>query len=92
MDQRKSNHHSTDNDSKITTTGYICKTCNSKTAMEPKGCIRVRHDVRQVRELKDKKTEVGTRKERMERHGKEELEGGLTLGSGVEWSWRGGLS
>ena len=74
----------------IVTTLWVCSTCRSKTPREPHGCIRKGHDVRQRRQLKEKKVEVGTRKERMERHGKEDAEGGLTLGSGLEWSgWRG---
>ena len=76
----------------IVTTGWVCKTCKSKTAFEPTRCVRSHHDVKQIRELKEKKVSMGTCKDRMERHGKEDTDGGLTLGSGLEWSgWRGGL-
>ncbi|KAL3804046.1 hypothetical protein HJC23_006437 [Cyclotella cryptica] len=77
----------------IVTTGWVCKTCKTKSLMEPLRCVRAGHDVRQQRELKEKKSAVGSRNYRMERHGKEDTDGGLTLGSGLEWSgWRGYLS
>ena len=91
-DKRKERKEKNSAKASIVTTGWVCKTCKSKTAFEPTRCVRSHHDVRQIRELKEKKVSVGTRKDRMERHGKEDTDGGLTLGSGLEWSgWRGGL-
>ncbi|KAL9180594.1 hypothetical protein ACHAXT_011047 [Thalassiosira profunda] len=76
----------------IVTTGWACRTCKNKTLYKPTSCIHARHDVRQVRELKGGPKGTGTRKERLDRHGKDADEGGLTLGSGLEWSgWRGGF-
>lgn len=75
----------------IVTTGWVCKTCKTKSLVKPLGCFRAKHDVRQRRELKEAKLTLGTRKERINRHGKDADEGGLTLGAGLEWSgWRGG--
>ena len=55
-------------------------------------CIHARHDVRQKREIKGEAKSLTSKKDRLDRHGKDEEEGGLTLGSGLEWSgWRGGL-
>lgn len=77
----------------IVTAGWICKTCKKKTPMKPVVCIRSRHDVQQQRELSNRKSTIGSTKERLQRHGKEAEEGGLTLGSGLEWSgWRGGIN
>lgn len=73
----------------IVTVGWICRTCKKQTKMKPVSCVRMRHDVKQKRELKER---VGSSKERLERHEKNSGEGGLTLGSGLEWSgWRGGF-
>ena len=72
----------------IVTAGWICKTCKKKTQYKPVICIRARHDVQQQRELKNRLSTVGSTKERLQ--GKDSEEGGLTLGSGLEWSgWRG---
>ena len=74
----------------IVTTGWACRTCKKKTPYKPISCIHAKHDVRQVRELKEGAKPLGTRKERLQRHEKDAEEGGLTLGSGLEWSgWRG---
>ena len=70
----------------IATTGWACRTCKKTTPFKPVSCIRSRHDVRQKRELKEGAKSLGTRKERLERHGKDSEEGGLILGAGVEWS------
>mmetsp|Transcript_24826 Transcript_24826/g.51953 ORF Transcript_24826/g.51953 Transcript_24826/m.51953 type:complete len:832 (-) Transcript_24826:141-2636(-) len=77
----------------IVTSGWTCRTCRKTTPFKPVSCIRSRHDVRQRRELKGGVGSLGSRKERLDRHGRDSMEGGLTLGSGVEWSgWqRGGL-
>ena len=51
-------------------------------------CIHARHDVKQKREI----SSLSSKDDRLDRHRKDEEEGGLTLGSGLEWSgWRGGL-
>jgi len=76
----------------ITTTGWACRTCQKSTPYKPVSCIRARHDVRQKRELKAGAKSLGSRGERLGRHDKDPEQGGLTLGSGLEWSgWRGGL-
>ena len=76
----------------IVTSGWVCRTCKKKTPFKPVSCIRTKHDVRQQREIKAGVKSLGTRKERNDRHGKDAEEGGLTLGSGLEWSgWRGAL-
>ncbi|KAL7464604.1 hypothetical protein ACHAXS_004941 [Conticribra weissflogii] len=73
----------------IITTGWVCRTCKKQTKVKPISCVRMRHDVRQKRELKGR---VESSRERMEQHRKNSDEGGLTLGSGLEWSgWRGGF-
>jgi len=78
----------------IRTTGWACRTCKKTTPFKPVACIKSRHDVRQKREIKGQET-LSKRKDRLDRHGKDDKEGGLTLGSGVEWTrleWsRGGL-
>jgi len=49
--------------------------------------------VHQQRELKNRVASVGSTNERMQRHGKDSDEGGLTLGSGIEWSgYRRGIN
>ena len=54
-------------------------------------CIHARHDVRQKRDIKGEAKSLSSKKDRLDRYGKDEEEG-LTLGSGLEWSgWRGGL-
>lgn len=78
----------------IKTIGWACRTCKKTTPFKPVACIKSRHDVRQKREIKGQET-LSKRKDRLDRHGKDDKEGGLTLGSGVEWTrleWsRGGL-
>jgi len=78
----------------IKTIGWVCRTCRKTTPFKPVACIKSRHDVRQKREIKGQET-LSKRKDRLDRHGKDDKEGGLTLGSGVEWTrleWsRGGL-
>jgi len=77
----------------IVTAGWICRSCKKKTSFKPVGCIRARHDVQQQRELKNRVSSVGSTKERLQRHGKDSDEGGLTLGSGLEWSgYRRGIN
>ncbi len=77
----------------ISTTGWACRTCQKATPFKPMSCIRARHDVRQKRELKEGAKSLGSRKDRLDRHGRDQDQGGLTLGSGIEWSggWRGEL-
>ena len=95
--QRKDNSNSkggkvsdaTKKQSNIVTAGWICRSCKKKTPFKPVSCIRARHDVQQHRELKNRISSVGSTKERLQRHGKDAEEGGLTLGSGLEWSWSG---
>ena len=83
---------SSSGDGSIVTTGWICRTCRKKTSFKPASCIAARHDVRQQRQLKNDKRAPGTRKERLDRHDKDSADGGLKLGSGIEWSWnRGGF-
>ncbi|KAL7535032.1 hypothetical protein ACHAWF_005031 [Thalassiosira exigua] len=80
-------------DRSLVTSGWACRTCKKKTPYKPVSCIRSRHDVRQRREIRSAAVPAGTRKERLDRHGRDAEEGGLMLGSGLEWSgWRGGLS
>ena len=90
-DKKKKNKS---NDVAIRTTGWACRTCKKTTPFKPVACIKARHDVRQKREIKGQET-LSKRKDRLDRHGKDEKEGGLALGSGVEWTrleWsRGGL-
>ena len=73
----------------IVTAGWTCRTCQKVTQYKPTSCLRVNHDVRQRRELKDERvtkksvTGLSSRKDQL-------MNEGLTLGSGLEWSgWRG---
>ena len=75
----------------IVTAGWTCRTCQKVTQYKPTSCLRVNHDVRQRRELKDERvtkksvTGLSSRKDQL-------MNEGLTLGSGLEWSgWRGGF-
>jgi len=75
----------------IVTAGWTCRTCQKVTQYKPTSCLRVDHDVRQRRELKDERgtkksvTGLSSRKDQL-------MNEGLTLGSGLEWSgWRGGF-
>ncbi len=79
--------------SSIVTTGWACRNCKKTTPFKPLSCIHARHDVRQCRELNgDSSKSLGSHKNRLDMHGKDEVNGGLTLGSGLEWSgWRGGF-
>ena len=76
----------------IATSGWTCQTCKKTTPYKPQSCIRAKHDMRQRREIRGRET-LSSRKDRLDSHGKDEDTGGLTLGSGLEWSgWRGGFS
>lgn len=76
----------------IATSGWTCQTCKKTTPYKPQSCIRAKHDVRQRREIRGRET-LSSRKDRLDSHGKDEDIGGLTLGSGLEWSGRrGGFS
>ncbi len=83
--------------SAIVTSGWSCLSCGKITPFKPASCIRYGHDVRQRRELKEEGRRsaigsLGSRKDQLDRHGREDEEGGLTLGSGLQWSgWRGGF-
>jgi len=84
--------------SAIVTSGWSCRSCKKTTPFKPASCMRAGHDVRQRRELKEEGrrsangSSLGSRKDRLDRHGRDDVEGGLTLGSGLEWSgWRGGF-
>lgn len=73
----------------IVTAGWTCMTCQKVTQYKPTSCLRVKHDVRQRRELKDERKKsirgLSSRKDQL-------INEGLTLGSGLEWSgWRGGF-
>eukprot|EP00985_Skeletonema_marinoi_P005592 scaffold2430_cov163-Skeletonema_marinoi.AAC.4 len=103
MDQRKQRTGTNKNGTKgsdapskatnIVTAGWICRSCKKKTPFKPVGCIRAKHDVHQQRELKNRVASVGSTNERLQRHGKDSDEGGLTLGSGIEWSgYRRGIN
>lgn len=90
--RKKANEKRKSGDGSIVTTGWTCRTCQKKTTFKPASCIAARHDVRQQRELKNDKRAPGTRKERLDRHDRDSADGGLKLGSGIEWSWnRGGF-
>lgn len=81
------------NNGGIVTAGWICRSCKKRTPYKPVGCIRAKHDVQQQRELVNRMSSVGSTKERLQRHGKDSDDGGLTLGSGLEWSfYSGGLN
>jgi len=81
------------NNGGIVTAGWICRSCKKKTPFKPVSCIRAKHDVQQQRELKNRISSDGSTKERLQRHGMDSDDGGLTLGSGLEWSYyRGGLN
>ena len=74
-------------DGSIVTTGWTCRTCQRKTTFKPASCVAARHDVRQQRGLRNDGKAPGTRKERLDRHDRDSSDGGLKLGSGIEWSW-----
>lgn len=95
-DSKEGNKNSNKKDGKskptpaIATSGWACRTCGRTTPYKPASCVRARHDVRQRREIRGTAKGSGTRKERLDRHGRDAEEGGLTLGSGLEWDgWRG---
>ena len=64
---------------------WVCRTCNNKRSQyEPKQCIRARHQVTRKRILN--KTEVSKSEKRTKLTAKSAQEGGLVLGSGIEWT------
>ena len=70
------------------TVQWICFTCGKRmTRYKPNVCIRSNHNVRQKRELKQKESIA---EKRSGLATKSVSNGGLTVGSGLEWSgWKG---
>eukprot|EP00557_Chaetoceros_sp_GSL56_P011112 CAMPEP_0176480900 /NCGR_PEP_ID=MMETSP0200_2-20121128/2527_1 /TAXON_ID=947934 /ORGANISM="Chaetoceros sp., Strain GSL56" /LENGTH=720 /DNA_ID=CAMNT_0017877057 /DNA_START=214 /DNA_END=2376 /DNA_ORIENTATION=+ len=67
--------------------GYKCLTCNKITTQRPSHCITMRHKVKQVRDIK--KHERASEK-RLKLKSRSPEDGGMILGSGLEWSgWKG---
>jgi hypothetical protein len=64
-------------------TVYICVTCRKTTKFKPQTCIRQRHQVKIRRELKKKEDLAESREKKSKDAAKD---GGLVLGTGLEWS------
>jgi hypothetical protein len=64
---------------------------------KPALCIHYEHNVRQHWELKEEGRRsanglLGSRKDQLNRHSREDEEGDLTLGGSLQWSgWQGGF-
>ena len=61
---------------------YVCNNCKRKFNLKPMGCIRSHHSVKCEYNLKDPTTKD---QRRNELHKKSVQDGGLHLGSGIEW-------
>jgi hypothetical protein len=77
--------------SALVTSGWSCLSSGKTMLVKPALCIRYEHKVKQRRELKEEGRRsanglFGSRKDQLDRHGREDEEGGLTLGSGLQWS------
>ena len=85
--KKKKTKDSTMKDCMITVQ-WICFTCGKRmTRYKPNVCIRSNHKVKQKRELKQKESVAETRSGLA---AKSVGDGGLTVGSGLEWSgWKG---
>jgi minichromosome maintenance protein 10 len=71
---------------KAIVTQWVCDTCHIRTTKMPNICMRAGHRLRRERELTKTSTLTETR---LGKQKKSTQDGGLTLGSGVEWSdWR----
>jgi hypothetical protein len=66
---------------------YKCLTCNKVSKQRPSHCISMRHNVKYVRDIK--KYERASEK-RLNLKSRSPEDGGMVLGSGLEWSgWKG---
>ena len=63
---------------------WQCSTCQQLYAYYPKKCHNGGHELTQVRELRE---ETSQDQKRSELSNRATEEGGLKLGSGIEWSW-----
>jgi hypothetical protein len=64
---------------------WFCKTCNKTTTTEPAMCMRRNHQVKLERTVKQAST---TEEKRLEMGTKTAEDGGLVLGTGLEWDRR----
>ena len=65
---------------------WVCKTCKRSTGIRPNVCLRQNHVVKRRREIKKNETAV---KKRLGVRTKSIEDGGLMIGSGLEWSdWK----
>eukprot|EP00797_Seminavis_robusta_P014290 Sro216_g089420.1 minichromosome maintenance complex component 10 (235) ;mRNA; r:53571-54275 len=70
---------------KVVDKEWICKTCSNKRfKKEPKVCLRARHDVVLKRILNKKDETVAEKRSKLTSRSVQD--GGLTLGSGIEWT------
>lgn len=65
-------------------TTWQCHTCQQTTPYRPVRCYTSHHDVRVVRDLREN---TSREKKRTELSNRKTADGGLKLGSGLEWSW-----
>jgi len=73
------------NNNRMTRT-WFCQNCRQNSTLKPKSCFAARHRVNTNYDLKD----VTTKDERRKKlHGKSIEDGGLILGSGIDWNTSG---
>lgn len=73
--------------SAIIVSEFKCVTCNKITQFKPIQCIRQNHKVKRKREIKKRDN---SRQKRIDLKSRSVEDGGLVLGSGLEWSRFGG--
>ena len=71
---------------RMMTKTWFCKNCQQHYTVKPRSCIAAQHAVKTIRKLK----EVSTKDERRNAlHRKRIEDGGLVLGSGIDWKIHG---
>lgn len=65
-------------------TEWFCQTCKQTFSKRPIGCYNAKHAVKMDRKIQATKS---TDEKRLTLSGKHADDGGLKLGSGLEWSW-----
>ena len=75
-------HHNNKHNNRITKTWY-CKSCQQQYNYKPNNCIAARHDIKTRHEIKSLTTKD---EQRTKMHRQSTDDGGLILGSGLDWS------
>ena len=85
-DSQQSKKKKKDGENNRMTKTWFCKNCRQNYTIKPRSCIAAQHNVRTLFEVK----EVATKDEQRNKLHKKRIEdGGLILGSGIDWKING---